>query len=115
MCKSTKRAARRARTRAIALERRRLRLEFHRREDRGNAARVPEFGPTHFAKWVPFGCGCRKHPRGRPRVPTLLCKLGVRARIYLWRRLARENALAIIHGKLAPDDDAVGLVPRPPW
>ena len=115
MCRSTKRATRRARTRAVARKRRRLRLEFERSADPDGTRCVSEFGATHFAKWVPFGCGCRKHPRGQPRVPRLLCKYGVRTRIYWWRRLARENALAIIHGKLAPDDDAVGWARRPPW
>ena len=115
MCRSTKRATRRARTRAVARKRRRLRLEFERSADPDGTRCVLELGVTYFAKQVPFGCDCRKHRRGRPRVSTGICKLGVRDRIYRWRRLGRENALAIVRGKLAPDDDAAGWVPRPRW
>ena len=53
--------------------------------------------PGHYAKHS-GGCNCSKYAKGRPRLAGGMCGIGLRDRVYIWRRLTREIDLAIRQG-----------------
>ena len=61
--------------------------------------------PGRFKKRTPHGCGCSKRRKGRPRIAGGMCGVGARARIYRWRKEARELDAAV-SGRRALDLDS---------
>jgi hypothetical protein len=87
-----KRSRRRRATRRVALRRRSDHLTLIHGDPTGaNVDCVCELAATYFAKIKGRGCNrCRSHRPGRPRVSGGMCKIGIRDRIYRWRRQDRE-------------------------
>lgn len=66
-------------------ERRRRTLAYAERAQRTHLSRVHRTGPIDcvceqslwfFAKRKSLGCGCRRHPKGQPKVPGGMCRGG---------------------------------------
>ena len=103
---SARHAQRRQRTLDLARRRRDAHLHTHIDETTGLASVdcVCQLADTYFSKRSAFGCGCRKTRKGRPRISGGMCKIGMRDRIYDWRREVRELREAVRSGRWEDTD-----------
>ncbi len=89
-----KREDRRARTWRKAFSRQRQHIAIVHRD--GTLDCICETSVWLFDRRRAFGCGCRRHRKGRPRVAYGLCRIGIRDRVYGERREWRELAQRIL-------------------